>query len=210
MSGSRAGAHVRDRVGSLMGDLFATAALAAPVVTGSVAAPVISGPPKVALLATLPRQPSYRLWFDGSASAGGNGSLACGFVVEHPDGDRYRAPFLAGEGSNNEAEYAALIAGLRYLAGVILDGATVTVHGDSSLVINQVFGTWKVRALNLRPFHAEAQALVRSLAAGGAVCKGEWISREKNKEADALCRQARTSASATLAGTSAASLEGGS
>lgn len=133
----------------------------------------------------------YRLWFAGVASEDWFGLLGGSFVVEHPDGEKYRAPFVVGKGTIDEAEYRSLIAGLRYLAGVVLDPALVVVSGESALVINQVFGTRQVSAPSLRPLHAEARALVRSLATVGIRCEGQWIPREQNTEAVALCQQVK-------------------
>lgn len=141
----------------------------------------------------------YKLWFDGSASEGGNGHLACGFVVEAPDGAKHRAPFTFGTGTNNVAEYAALLAGLRYLLETItIKPAWLKVYGDSMLVINQVWGGWKVKAPHLRPLQAEARSLLGKLAAAGVHCTGEWIRRDMNTEADGLCREAMKCATSAV------------
>jgi len=65
--------------------------------------------------------------------------------------------------TNNEAEYRALMAALDALADVCGDprSASVTVRGDSKLVLNHLRGTWKVRADNLRPLHGSAHASAR-------------------------------------------------
>ena len=62
--------------------------------------------------------------------------------------------------TNNEAEYRALLAALEGAAAAVSDPRRVAleVRGDSLLVINQLRGTWTVRADNLRPYHARARA----------------------------------------------------
>ncbi len=117
-------------------------------------------------------------------------------MIEQPDGVRHPKAFAPGHGTNNEAEYMACLRGLEYLAGEIAGAARITVYGDSALVINQVFGNWKVKAPNLRPFHRRACQLVVSLREREVAVVGEWVKRDKNVEADALCAQAHALAEA--------------
>lgn len=137
--------------------------------------------------------PRYKLWFDGSASEGGNGRLACGYLIEEPDGTRHPTAFAPGAGTNNEAEYTACLHGLRHLGALIkAPQAHVTVIGDSMLVIHQVFGTWRIKAPNLRPFHAEVRSVIARFNVRGVAVIGQWVPRQQNTEADALCAQAMT------------------
>ncbi len=68
--------------------------------------------------------------------------------------------------TNNEAEYRTLIAALRDVIARLTAASlepkmyTLTVRGDSQLVIFQVTGRWKVRNPRIRPLHAEATALL--------------------------------------------------
>jgi len=64
--------------------------------------------------------------------------------------------FKPGEGTNNTAEYQALILGLTtaYESGV----TEVQVFGDSMVVVEQVNGRWKVKDDRLRGLCADAQA----------------------------------------------------
>jgi ribonuclease HI len=65
--------------------------------------------------------------------------------------------------TNNEAEYAALIAALDYLKsecevrGINNREQDVLVRTDSQLVIGQLSKNWKVKAANLMPFIIRAQ-----------------------------------------------------
>jgi ribonuclease HI len=71
-----------------------------------------------------------------------------------------------GHGTNNQAEYRALIAGLRaaltWARRADLDPQLVRleVRGDSQLVVHQVAGEWKVKDPELRKLHAEARSLL--------------------------------------------------
>jgi ribonuclease H / adenosylcobalamin/alpha-ribazole phosphatase len=72
-----------------------------------------------------------------------------------------------GHGTNNAAEYLALIAGLRGLRAHIAQtgerpsDVILEVKGDSMLVIEQMSGRWKVKDSGLRSLWEEAQNLVQ-------------------------------------------------
>jgi ribonuclease HI len=59
--------------------------------------------------------------------------------------------------SNNQAEYAGMLAGLR-LATMFLHANVkeVIIRADSLLVINQIMGVWALRVAKLGPLHAAA------------------------------------------------------
>ena len=61
---------------------------------------------------------------------------------------------------NNLAEYAALIAVLRHLIDVGLQREHIVVIGDSQLVINQMFGNWKIKRRCYVDVAREAKALL--------------------------------------------------
>ena len=77
--------------------------------------------------------------------------------------------FTSDYTTNNEAEYTALIKLLEELRNRSLPSNTtekvsaVQIKGDSKLVIQQVFGDWKVKADNLKPFNEKAKMLVTEL-----------------------------------------------
>ena len=93
------------------------------------------------------------------------------------------AAVAIGEATNNVAEYAGLIAGLR-LARDHAPGARIEVRMDSKLVVEQMKGAWKVKHPGLQPLHAEA----RDLAPAGTTYT--WIPRAENADADALANRA--------------------
>ncbi len=89
-----------------------------------------------------------------------------------------------GIGTNNEAEYMGLIAGLEEAAR---QGATsIHVRGDSQLVLRQLEGKYAVRAANLKPFYEEAKGLLKQFD----TVRLTWVRREQNAEADAAARDA--------------------
>ena len=122
------------------------------------------------------------VWFDGACS-GNPGPMGAGAVVEIGPSVKSVSRAL-GRGTNNEAEYQAVIAGLNL---ALQEGAdTVTVRGDSQLVLRQLEGTYAVKAANLRMFHAEAQSLLGKFRKW----RLEWVPREENAAADRLANQA--------------------
>jgi probable phosphoglycerate mutase len=93
-----------------------------------------------------------------------------------------------GIATNNAAEYAGLIAGLRAARDV---GATeVDVRMDSKLVIEQMAGRWQIKHAGLRPLAAEAASLV----GGFRSVTFQWVPRERNQAADALANKAMDAA----------------
>jgi ribonuclease HI len=89
-----------------------------------------------------------------------------------------------GMGTNNQAEYHALILGLRH---ALAAGATdVVVHGDSQLVLRQLRGEYRVRKAELKPLHAEAGKLLARFASA----RLEWVPRAENAVADEASKRA--------------------
>ncbi len=122
-------------------------------------------------------------YFDG-ASRGNPGESSAGACIVGDDGKIiWECARPLGIGTNNEAEYKALIMLLEEIASRGLKN--VTVRGDSRLVISQVTGKWKVREERLRPLAERAAELAK--AAGARL---EWVPRERNAMADALSNRA--------------------
>nr|GEZ01777.1 RVT_3 domain-containing protein [Tanacetum cinerariifolium]GEZ02230.1 RVT_3 domain-containing protein [Tanacetum cinerariifolium] len=93
---------------------------------------------------------------DGSSCVDGSGA---GLILTNPDGVEFtyalRFQFLA---SNNEAEYEALIAGLRIAARIGVKDVHVSV--DSKLVANQVLGTYVAKEDNMVKYLEIVKSLV--------------------------------------------------
>ncbi|GKA01732.1 reverse transcriptase domain-containing protein [Tanacetum coccineum] len=89
--------------------------------------------------------------------------------------------------SNNEAEYEALIAGLRIAAQMGVRNVHVSV--DSKLVANQVLGTYVAKEENMVKYLEKTKSLI----SGFANFSISQVPRSKNKKADALSKIASTS-----------------
>jgi ribonuclease HI len=122
------------------------------------------------------------VWFDGCC-LGNPGPMGAGAVVQ-TERERKVLHKAFGLGTNNQAEYHGLILGLRHALG--MDADTVTVHGDSQLVLRQLGGDYAVKAPGLKALHTEATMLLSKFAKA----KLEWVPREQNTEADQASRDA--------------------
>nr|GEU29668.1 reverse transcriptase domain-containing protein [Tanacetum cinerariifolium] len=89
--------------------------------------------------------------------------------------------------SNNEAEYEALIAGLRIAAPMGVQNVHVSV--DFKLVANQVLGTYVTKEENMIKYLEK----VKSLVSGFTNFSISQVPRSKNRKADALSKNASTS-----------------
>ena len=106
-------------------------------------------------------------------------------MIEDENGKRLRGlhRFL-GKATNNEAEYEALIEGLKAVSEWKPDRLEVFL--DSKLVVEQVNGRWKVKEARLRSLLAKAKELIAALPA----VEVKHVERERNKGADALANMA--------------------
>ncbi|GJU20533.1 reverse transcriptase domain-containing protein [Tanacetum coccineum] len=88
---------------------------------------------------------------------------------------------------NNEAEYEALIAGLRIAEKIGVQNLEVNV--DSKLVANQVNGTYIAKETDMIKYLEKVKALASTFRAFSI----KQVPRSKNKKADALSKMASTS-----------------
>lgn len=85
-----------------------------------------------------------------------------------------------GIATNNVAEYHGLIAALQW--AVEHEVRSLTVRGDSQLIVEQMRGNYKVKNEGLKPLYLQARMLVMQI---GDV-RFEYVPREQNKDADRL------------------------
>nr|GFA59379.1 reverse transcriptase domain-containing protein [Tanacetum cinerariifolium] len=127
----------------------------------------------------------WMLFTDGSSCVDGSGA---GLKLTNPDGVEFtyalRFQFAA---SNNEAEYEALIVGLRIATQMGVKHIQANV--DSKLVANQVLETYIAKEDNMIKYLDIAKGLVSGFKTF-SICQ---VPRSKNKKADALSKIASTS-----------------
>ena len=125
-----------------------------------------------------------RLRADG-ASRGNPGPAATGIVIEDEDGMKLRTMHRwLGVMTNNEAEYHALIDGLKAVESWKPEQLEVCL--DSKLVVEQVNGGYRVREARLKELHAQAKELLDLFP----TVTVKQVPREQNKRADYLANQA--------------------
>src|SRR4051812_16340265 len=121
---------------------------------------------------------SWTMHFNGSKRKAGAGAEV---ILTSPQGDKMkyvrRMKFRA---SNNEAEYEALIHGMKMAK---ICGATrLIIYGDSNLVVQQTMNKCDAHAANMIAYCA----LYNSLEGDFDGCELRHIGRESNEEADRL------------------------
>jgi ribonuclease HI len=127
---------------------------------------------------------TLRVFTDGAAR-GNPGPAGAGVVIEDDQGMRLRGLCrYLGKATNNEAEYLALIDGLKAASEWKPDRLEVFL--DSKLVVEQLKGSYRVRKPELKPLYDEAKVLL----GGFDDPVIEHVERERNKGADALANQA--------------------
>jgi ribonuclease HI len=128
---------------------------------------------------------------DGGAR-GNPGPAAIGVVVKDSHGTLlFEEGSCIGHGTNNEAEYRALIR-LLEVSGhdpvIKNSGAkTLRVHCDSKLIVMQVTGEWKIKEPRLRELYEQVQKVKTHVP---FVLRIKHVPREENKDADRLVNAA--------------------
>lgn len=126
------------------------------------------------------------IYFDGACLPfNPNGVATYGFVIKNSGSTVFSDKGVASErGTNNIAEYTALIKALE--KALELGYKEVEVFGDSQLVVRQINGEYAVKSETIYPLYLKASGLLENFEKW----KIQWVRRDKNKEADALSRQA--------------------
>lgn len=123
------------------------------------------------------------LFFDG-ACRGNPGPMAIGVVLMENERKVKEVSKSVGIGTNNIAEWKALIEGLKLAKE---QGCReLEVRGDSQLIIKQISGEFRVKSHNLVPLFNEAVELCKSFE----VLRFKWVRREENSYTDSLSNRA--------------------
>ena len=123
-------------------------------------------------------------------SRGNPGPAAIGVWIGTSDGDEIHSfgQFL-GMGTNNEAEYEAILASLTWLlASPIKDTMLdITWKLDSMLVVEQLNRRWKIKEPRIQTKATRCWQLLQSLTVPYSI---KYVPRAQNAQADALVNQA--------------------
>jgi len=126
--------------------------------------------------------PRWKLYVDGSANDNGSGA---GLVLHTPEGHKITSAIrFEFPASNNEAEYEALLAGLRLAEH--LKAEAIDIYSDSQLVVNQVKGQYQTRDEKMAAYLKKAKEALGKLSAYDI----QQVPRAENSNADALAKLA--------------------
>jgi len=125
----------------------------------------------------------FRAFIDGAAR-GNPGPAGAGVYVE-PERDRPVLEFWEplGNTTNNVAEYRALLLALERAEEAGADA--VEIRSDSRLLVEQMHGTFKMRAEHLKPLLAESILRAKRFRTFSIT----HIPREQNMKADRLANK---------------------
>lgn len=125
-----------------------------------------------------------KIYADG-ACWGNPGPAAIGAVIkDEQQKELLKLSQYIGQGTNNQAEYRAVIAALK--AAIRFEAAEVTLYLDSELIVRQLAGSYKVKSLSLFPLYTEAAELSKRFVNLSVI----HIRRGENVEAHALAKAA--------------------
>jgi len=146
-----------------------------------------------------------KLHFDGG-SRGNPGLSGAGAFVQLFQGGNgveiVKIRHFLGRHTNNYAEYKGLVCGLREICSIIENKArdyskiSISVKGDSNLIINQMKGLYQCKHKDLKPLYSECNEMMNSIEkqcrqmAQQLDVNFEHVYRQDNKEADALANEA--------------------
>ena len=128
-----------------------------------------------------PPDSTIEIYIDG-ASRGNPGESGIGILFK--DNEQYNFKKYIGIGTNNNAEYTALITALEIALKSGL--SRLKVNTDSMLVASQINGSWKVKDPEIRILFSKAKSLIEKLEDFSIT----HIRREFNSDADRLANEA--------------------
>ena len=130
---------------------------------------------------------SITLYIDGASDLHSK-TAGIGGVIYNLDKEIFSFSEYLHDATNNEAEYNALILGLKYL--LEFKFLNSKIFSDSELIVKQVNGEYKVKNDRMKVLHSEVIRLLGNFESWRLT----HILREKNKVADNLANEGRKKA----------------
>ena len=124
---------------------------------------------------------TVELFVDGAADLH-SGTAGIGGVFYRNGEELYSFSEFIGSKTNNEAEYEALIQGIKEAHKLNL--LSINIFADSQLVVRQITGEYKVKNERMKLLHKQALELLDKLENWNI----EHVLRDKNTRADALSK----------------------
>ena len=116
------------------------------------------------------RTNAVELIFDGGSHGNPGPSYGSYVIRGMPGGGKNPARLKLKHGTNNEAEYRTLIAGIEAVLAQAeerdLEPAEIELllRGDSNLVLKQMEGVWKAKDARMRALRDQARSLLKPFA----------------------------------------------
>lgn len=126
-----------------------------------------------------------KIFCDGG-SRGNPGPSACAFLIYHNEKIVHQQGLYLGIGTNNQAEYQAVLEALKYLGTEPCALSTINFFLDSELVVKQLKGLYKIKDARLKIKYLEIKSLLGTSYYALSTVKFHHIVREKNFLADKL------------------------
>ncbi|XP_024039539.1 uncharacterized protein LOC112098145 [Citrus clementina] len=124
----------------------------------------------------------WKIYVDGSSNSHGSGA---GVIIIDPNKVKICYALQFGfKASNNEAEYEAIIAGLRMSKA--LGAKMVHIKSDSQLVVSQITAQYQAKEENMKGYLEKTRELMSQFYE----VKVERVPRLENSEADTLAKMA--------------------
>lgn len=132
-----------------------------------------------------------KIYTDGGA-LGNPGPAASAYIIYNGRKIVAQDSKFLGHGTNNQAEYTALILAYEKIKDLLKEGqlkgiTIINVFSDSSLLVNQLNGLYKVKNGAIREFILKIRILENEI---GIPTTYKHVYREENTEADALVKEA--------------------
>ena len=123
----------------------------------------------------------YIVYTDGGSRGNPGPSASAYLIIDQHQSVLAEGGKYIGVGSNNQAEYNAVLLALTKLGEIAAGPVVAECRIDSLLVVNELNGTYKIRNRELWPVHEQILSLVERLGRVTFV----HIPREMNTAADA-------------------------
>ena len=127
---------------------------------------------------------SFSMYIDGAADLHSKTS-GIGGVIYKDSEEIFTFSEYVHDSTNNEAEYGALIFGLKSLLKLSI--LNIVIYSDSELVVKQVNGEYKVKNDRMKKLHTETLSLLSNFQKWDLV----HVLRDKNTVADKLATDGR-------------------
>lgn len=121
--------------------------------------------------------------FCDGASRGNPGEASVGVSIVREGKEIATISKSLGKKTNNQAEYSALIEGLKKIKELQEE---VVICLDSQLIVKQIKREYKVKAPLVKPLFEEVQQLLENISLKDIL----WIPRNQNQRADELANEA--------------------